>query len=434
MAKEKNLKKDKNKQSLNKKEKQGNGFIYKKQEISDTEIHFDIKIDSERFKKEDEKVYEKQAKDIKVPGFRPGKAPKKIIKAKLGIEKTINSLIPAVTREIIEKEDFFSLDYVRYEIKKVEKDLSINYKAKFIILPEKSLPDFSKINIEKAEIEIEAKEIDRVFNQLKDEIIKNKQTQDSSKSSNKTSKSKKKEVKEEKKIEKTQKSNKTDKNQENQEKQVKEDKKDLVKNKEVKINWEKDLKIQGVKTEKDVKDLIINNIKLQKNREINKQRVEELIEEAIKLFDIEIAPELIKKQVDSMEKAYKKRIENYGLKFEDYLKAQKMSLEDLQKDWKKQAIRDISLDILYMKIIQKYNLKVKESEIDAQINSIPNKQEKKKFQTSQGREKISTIVMQQKALTKLIELANFDFMGDEKKNKKNKKKEKKEKLSSSQNK
>ena len=96
-----------------------------KQEKSTVELV--IEIGKEEFEAAVEKVYKKQRGKISVPGFRKGKAPRKIIEGMYGsgvfYEDAINDLYPEAYAQAIEQEKLDAVAWPKVEIVDVGKDL-----------------------------------------------------------------------------------------------------------------------------------------------------------------------------------------------------------------------------------------------------------------------------------------------------------------------
>ena len=89
-----------------------------KQEKSTVELV--IEIGKEEFEAAVEKVYKKQRGKISVPGFRKGKAPRKIIEGMYGsgvfYEDAINDLYPEAYAQAIEQEKLDAVAWPKVEI------------------------------------------------------------------------------------------------------------------------------------------------------------------------------------------------------------------------------------------------------------------------------------------------------------------------------
>ena len=136
-----------------------------KQEKSTVELV--IEIGKEEFEAAVEKVYKKQRGKISVPGFRKGKAPRKIIEGMYGsgvfYEDAINDLYPEAYAQAIEQEKLDAVAWPKVEIVDVGKE-GLTFKALVTVRPEVKLGEYKGLTAEKAEVAISDEDVD---NELK---------------------------------------------------------------------------------------------------------------------------------------------------------------------------------------------------------------------------------------------------------------------------
>lgn len=128
-----------------------------------------IDIDAATFAAAVDKVYRKSVKNITVPGFRRGKAPRSIIEKMYGTgvfyEDAINDLLPTVYPEALKESGIEAVSQPEFDIESVDEN-GVVLVAKVYVKPEVKLEGYKGIEVEKtveettdAEVRIE---IDRV--------------------------------------------------------------------------------------------------------------------------------------------------------------------------------------------------------------------------------------------------------------------------------
>ena len=132
-----------------------------KQEKSTVELV--IEIGKEEFEAAVEKVYKKQRGKISVPGFRKGKAPRKIIEGMYGsgvfYEDAINDLYPEAYAQAIEQEKLDAVAWPKVEIVDVGKE-GLTFKALVTVRPEVKLGEYKGLEAPKTEPKVTAAEVD----------------------------------------------------------------------------------------------------------------------------------------------------------------------------------------------------------------------------------------------------------------------------------
>ena len=136
-----------------------------KQEKSTVELV--IEVGKDEFEAAVEQVYKKQRGRITVPGFRKGKAPRKIIEGMYGsgvfYEDAINEVYPKAYAEAIEQEKLDAVAWPKVEIVDVGKD-GLTFKALVTVRPEVKLGEYKGLTAEKSAVTITDEDID---NELK---------------------------------------------------------------------------------------------------------------------------------------------------------------------------------------------------------------------------------------------------------------------------
>ena len=132
-----------------------------KQEKSTVELV--IEIGKEEFEAAVEKVYKKQRGKISVPGFRKGKAPRKIIEGMYGTgvfyEEAINQVYPGAYAQAVEEQKLDDVGYPKIEIVEVGKD-GLTFKALVSVRPEVKLGTYKGLTASKDVAKVTDKDVD----------------------------------------------------------------------------------------------------------------------------------------------------------------------------------------------------------------------------------------------------------------------------------
>jgi FKBP-type peptidyl-prolyl cis-trans isomerase (trigger factor) len=355
-----------------------NNLSYSKEKLDDGKIQLSIEVENSRFETAKDKVYNRLAPTVEVQGFRPGKAPKNAIVAKLGanlFEQTINELIPEATLEIIKREKLMPLDRISYKLEKVAEGSGVKYSATFTVFPEFKLPDLKKIKVEKNEAKVKDEEVGNVIKQMFEDS-KQKQT----KENKSETKGKQKETKG---------NEKTGKQKANKQK--------------MDDAWAASLNF-NVKTLKELEEKIKGELKRQKESMEQNRFVSEVMKQIAEKSKLEVPSTMIDQEVARREAEYKQRIENLGMKVEDFLRNQKTSMEELRKGWKKEALEAIKAEIILIKIANEHDIKVEKDEMQKQIDAIKDEKLKAQYSSPQAQRYLQTVMLRQKVVKKIMEL------------------------------
>ena len=126
-------------------------------------IELVIQVDAAQFDAAINKVYNKQKGRINVPGFRKGKAPRKIIEAMYGAsvfyEDAVEECYPQAYGEALDQEGIRPVAYPQLEIQEIGKD-GFTFKAVVTVKPEGKLGEYKGLTAEKAEVKVTEEDID----------------------------------------------------------------------------------------------------------------------------------------------------------------------------------------------------------------------------------------------------------------------------------
>ncbi len=128
-----------------------------------------IEVSAEAFDAAVEKAYRKNKGNISVPGFRKGKAPRKIIESMYGAsvfyEEAVDEVYPTAYAEAVAEQGLDVVAYPSVEIVSVGPE-GLTFKAIVTVKPEVKLGEYKGVTAPKAEVEITEKDIERELNPL----------------------------------------------------------------------------------------------------------------------------------------------------------------------------------------------------------------------------------------------------------------------------
>jgi trigger factor len=115
------------------------------------------------------------SRQVKMPGFRPGKVPLKMIEARYGaslMEEVASDLIAASFREAITREGLRPAAGPRIQRKRVERGEQLEYTADFEVLPEIPRKDLRGVRIERPVATIEPQDVERTLDTIRKQHVR----------------------------------------------------------------------------------------------------------------------------------------------------------------------------------------------------------------------------------------------------------------------
>ena len=122
-----------------------------------------VEVGAADFEAAVEKAYKKQRGQIRVPGFRPGKAPRKMIEAMFGAqvfyEEAVNIALPDAYEEAVKEQDLQVVGYPQVELLDVGKE-GFSFKATVAVFPEMTLGQYKGLEAPRAEAKVTDEDVD----------------------------------------------------------------------------------------------------------------------------------------------------------------------------------------------------------------------------------------------------------------------------------
>lgn len=138
--------------------------------LDTTRVQLDIEVPAENVKQKFEEVYEKLGKEAKIPGFRPGKAPRDILEkhhSRLAREEVIKNLIPEAYKDSLEKEKISAIEMPEISDVKLESNI-LSFKAVVEVRPEINVKEYKRLKLKYKKILLGQDEIEKAMNNLKE--------------------------------------------------------------------------------------------------------------------------------------------------------------------------------------------------------------------------------------------------------------------------
>mgnify|MGYP005798832017 FL=1 len=134
------------------------------EKLEKSRVALTVEVDAETFEAAIEKAYRKVRNQINVPGFRKGKAPRKMIENLYGVgvfyDEAINIAMPDAYAAAVESEKLEVVGYPEVELLDVGKD-GFSFKATVPVYPEVTLGQYKGLEAPKAEVKVAAADVNQ---------------------------------------------------------------------------------------------------------------------------------------------------------------------------------------------------------------------------------------------------------------------------------
>lgn len=141
------------------------------EQLTPTRVRINVEVPFTELQPDFERTYKQLAQQVRMPGFRPGKAPAKLIEARFGraavLQQVVNEALPSRYSEAVTSSDLKPLGQPDIEVTKLDDGENITFTAEVDVRPEITLPDLEQLKITVDPIEVNDDEVDAELDSLR---------------------------------------------------------------------------------------------------------------------------------------------------------------------------------------------------------------------------------------------------------------------------
>ena len=136
--------------------------------VTPTEVTLTISMDAEDEEPFLNRSYKRVANRVRIPGFRPGKAPRSVIENHLGrgalVQEALEFMIPESLDKVLKEEDIKAFMEPQLEVLEMA---PVSFKAVVPLEPIVDLGDFRSIRLEREAVEVTGEQVEHVLEDLR---------------------------------------------------------------------------------------------------------------------------------------------------------------------------------------------------------------------------------------------------------------------------
>ena len=130
-----------------------------------SQVGMTIEVPAETVDATYEKVLNRLASKAKLEGFRPGRAPRALVEARMGPaalrEEVVETIVPEVIREALAEKSISPIDNPDVEVLELERGRPARLKATVTVMPEVTLGDTGALDVATASVDVTDEMIER---------------------------------------------------------------------------------------------------------------------------------------------------------------------------------------------------------------------------------------------------------------------------------
>jgi trigger factor len=142
------------------------------EELSPTRVKLTIEVPFEELKKSLDQAYREVARQVRVPGFRPGKVPPRVIDQRVGrgavLEQAINDAVPQFYSQAVAESEVVPLGQPDVEVTKLDDGKELAFTAEVDIRPKFELPPLESISVTVDNAEVSPDQVEEYLKALRE--------------------------------------------------------------------------------------------------------------------------------------------------------------------------------------------------------------------------------------------------------------------------
>lgn len=139
--------------------------------IEKNKVALEIEIEQERLEKSLDRAYRKLARQVNIPGFRKGKAPRTVIEAYVGygavLEEALEEVIPETYQQAVKENNLEPVAQPNIDIVQAEKGQPVIYKATVTVKPEVELGEYKGLSVSVPAFEVTEEDVENRLNLMR---------------------------------------------------------------------------------------------------------------------------------------------------------------------------------------------------------------------------------------------------------------------------
>src|SRR6185312_9514541 len=141
------------------------------EQLSPTRVRINVEVPFSELEPDFQRAYKELARQVRLPGFRPGKAPAKLLEARFGreamLDQVVNEALPARYGQAVAESEVHPLGQPEIEVTKKEYGEELAFTAEVDVRPKLTLPDPGELKVSVDPIEVSDDDVDAELQSLR---------------------------------------------------------------------------------------------------------------------------------------------------------------------------------------------------------------------------------------------------------------------------
>ena len=142
------------------------------EELSPTRVKLTIEVPFAELKPNLDQAYREVARQVRIPGFRPGRVPPRVIDQRIGrgavLEQAVNDAVPQLYGKALAENDVFALGQPSVEITRLDDGKELTFTAEVDVRPKFDIPDINGLPVTVDDAEVSPDQVEEYLGALRE--------------------------------------------------------------------------------------------------------------------------------------------------------------------------------------------------------------------------------------------------------------------------
>jgi trigger factor len=150
------------------------------EELSPTRVKLTIEVPFDELKPSVDRAYREVARQLRVPGFRPGRVPPRVIDQRIGrgavLEQAVQDAVPQLYGKALEENDVFAIGQPAVEITKLDDGKELAFTAEVDVRPKFDIPGIDAMPVTVDDADVDPDQVEEYIGALRERFASLKGT------------------------------------------------------------------------------------------------------------------------------------------------------------------------------------------------------------------------------------------------------------------
>lgn len=139
-----------------------------------SQVGLTIEVPSEEVDRAYDRVLNRLAQRVRIGGFRPGKAPRPLVEARVGAaairDEVADALVPPLVNQALRDRQINAIDRPQVDIQELERGRPARFVARVSVMPEVQLPELAALQVESPHTSVDDDMVERRLAELSERL------------------------------------------------------------------------------------------------------------------------------------------------------------------------------------------------------------------------------------------------------------------------